>query len=63
METDLNRVIYIIQELTNEYIQYFMCHILRSVLYIHIEDVVHKDLKSVNILINNFCDLVLGRVK
>ena len=57
METDLHRVIYSKQELTDEHIQYFIYQILRGTLYIHSSNVVHRDLKPSNILANKNCDL------
>lgn len=57
METDLHRVIYSKQELTDEHIQYFVYQILRATLYIHSSNVVHRDLKPSNILANKNCDL------
>lgn len=57
METDLHRVIYSKQELTDEHIQYFVYQILRATLYMHSSNVVHRDLKPSNILANKNCDL------
>ena len=57
METDLHRVIYSRQELTDEHIQYFIYQILRGTLYFHSAKVIHRDLKPANILANKNCDL------
>lgn len=57
METDLHRVIYSRQELSDEHIQYFIYQILRGVLFMHSADVVHRDLRPANILANKNCDL------
>ena len=57
METDLHRVIYSRQELSDEHIQYFIYQILRGVLFLHSAGVVHRDLRPANILANKNCDL------
>jgi mitogen-activated protein kinase 1/3 len=57
METDLHRVIYSKQELTDEHIQYFLYQILRGVLFMHSANVIHRDLKPSNLLLNKNCDL------
>jgi mitogen-activated protein kinase 1/3 len=57
METDLHRVIYSRQDLTDEHIQYFVYQLLRGVLYMHTANVMHRDLKPSNILLNKNCDL------
>ena len=68
METDLHRVIYSRQELTDDHIQYFIYQILRGVLYMHSANIIHRDLKPANILANRncdlkICDLGLGRAE
>ena len=57
METDLHRVIYSRQDLSDEHIQYFIYQILRGALYFHSAGVIHRDLKPANILANKNCDL------
>eukprot|EP00742_Colponemidia_sp_Colp-10_P000105 GILJ01000117.1.p1 GENE.GILJ01000117.1~~GILJ01000117.1.p1 ORF type:complete len:386 (+),score=57.39 GILJ01000117.1:92-1159(+) len=57
METDLHRVVYSRQELSEEHIQYFMYQILRGILYMHSAHVIHRDLKPSNLLLNKNCDL------
>lgn len=57
METDLHRVIYSRQALSDDHIQYFVYQILRALKYIHSAGVVHRDLKPSNLLLNSTCDL------
>lgn len=57
METDLHRVIYSKQPLTEEHHQYFVHQILRGLVYLHSASVVHRDLKPSNLLVNKNCDL------
>lgn len=57
METDLHRVIYSKQDLSDEHIQYFIYQIVRATLYMHSANVVHRDIKPSNILVNKNCDL------
>lgn len=66
MQTDLHRVIYSKQKLTDEHIQYFLYQILKATLYLHSANIIHRDLKPSNILLNKecdvkLCDLGLGR--
>lgn len=64
METDLHRVIYSRQDLSDDHIQYFVYQILRGLLYMHTANVIHRDIKPSNLLLvklysiqNKACDL------
>mmetsp|Transcript_28292 Transcript_28292/g.60282 ORF Transcript_28292/g.60282 Transcript_28292/m.60282 type:complete len:463 (-) Transcript_28292:246-1634(-) len=57
METDLHRVIYSKQPLTEEHHQFFIHQLLRGLVYLHSASVVHRDLKPSNLLVNKNCDL------
>lgn len=57
METDLHRVIYSKQSLSEEHAQYFIYQLLRGLYYLHSCNVVHRDLKPSNLLVNKNCDL------
>jgi serine/threonine protein kinase len=57
METDLHRVVYSHQDLTDEHIQYFVYQVLRGTLYLHTGKIMHRDIKPGNLLLNKNCDL------
>ena len=59
MESDLERIIRSKQVLTDPHFQYFLYQILRALKYIHSANVLHRDLKPGNLLVNANCDLAI----
>eukprot|EP00455_Lapot_gusevi_P054509 TRINITY_DN874_c0_g1_i1.p1 TRINITY_DN874_c0_g1~~TRINITY_DN874_c0_g1_i1.p1 ORF type:complete len:400 (-),score=106.06 TRINITY_DN874_c0_g1_i1:395-1594(-) len=57
MQTDLHKIIYSKNDLTDEHCQYFAFQILRGLRHIHAAHVLHRDLKPSNLLLNGNCDL------
>ena len=57
MDTDLHRVIYSRQKLTDDHVQFFLYQMLCALKYMHSAKVLHRDLKPSNILLNSNCDL------
>ena len=56
-ETDLASVIRSEQQLTDDHVQFFIYQVLRGLKYIHSANVLHRDLKPRNLLVNSNCDL------
>ena len=66
MDTDLYKVIYSKQPLSDSHYQYFIYQLIAGVNYLHSANVIHRDLKPQNILVNKdcqikICDFGLGR--
>ena len=66
MDTDLHKVIYSKQPLSDSHYQYFIYQLIAGVHYLHSANVIHRDLKPSNILVNKdcqikICDFGLGR--
>ncbi len=57
MDTDLHRIIRSSQGLSDDHVRYFTYQILRGVKYLHSANVMHRDLKPNNLLVNANCDL------
>jgi serine/threonine protein kinase len=57
METDLSCIIKSPQALSDEHVQFFLYQLLRAVKFIHTSNVIHRDLKPRNLLVNSNCDL------
>ncbi|RKO97077.1 hypothetical protein CXG81DRAFT_26947 [Caulochytrium protostelioides] len=57
MEADLSQIIKSNQVLTNQHYQYFVYQILRGLKYMHSANILHRDLKPGNLLVNGDCEL------
>merc|ERR1712228_956330 len=59
MDADLHTVICSDQPLSDDHVQFFIYQILCALLYMHSANVVHRDLKPLNVLVNKNCDIKL----
>ncbi|KAJ3102558.1 Mitogen-activated protein kinase [Phlyctochytrium planicorne] len=57
MEADLNQIIKSGQPLTDQHYQYFTYQVLRGLKWMHSADILHRDLKPGNLLVNSDCEL------
>eukprot|EP00929_Paragymnodinium_shiwhaense_P039969 TRINITY_DN20911_c0_g3_i1.p1 TRINITY_DN20911_c0_g3~~TRINITY_DN20911_c0_g3_i1.p1 ORF type:complete len:423 (-),score=95.63 TRINITY_DN20911_c0_g3_i1:200-1468(-) len=59
MDADLHTVITSELPLSDDHVQFFFYQILLALLYMHSANVVHRDLKPLNVLVNKNCDVKL----
>lgn len=59
MDGDLHTLICSEEPLSSDHIQFFIYQILGALLYMHSANVVHRDLKPLNVLVNKNCDVKL----
>lgn len=57
MDTDLHQLIKSPQPLSNEHCRFFIFQLLKGLKYLHSANVLHRDLKPGNLLVNANCDL------
>lgn len=67
MQSDLHRIIVSPQPLTPDHVKVFIYQILRGLKYLHSANIIHRDIKPGNLLINancllKICDFGLARV-
>mmetsp|Transcript_5536 Transcript_5536/g.7638 ORF Transcript_5536/g.7638 Transcript_5536/m.7638 type:complete len:383 (+) Transcript_5536:143-1291(+) len=58
-ESDMDRIISSGQPLSDQHFQYFLFQILRGLKFIHSANVLHRDMKPSNLLVNANCDLAI----
>ena len=59
MDSDLQKIIASKQELSDEHYQFILYQILRALLFLHSANIIHRDFKPSNVLINEDCTVKL----
>ena len=59
MDSDLQKIIISKQELSDEHYQFILYQILRAIYFLHSANIIHRDFKPSNVLINEDCSVKL----
>jgi mitogen-activated protein kinase 1/3 len=59
MDSDLQKIIFSKQELSDEHYQFILYQILRALYFLHSANIIHRDFKPSNVLINEDCTVKL----
>ena len=59
MDSDLQKIIISKQELSDEHYQFILYQILRAIYFLHSANIIHRDFKPSNVLINEDCTVKL----
>lgn len=57
MDTDLYKIMKSGQELSDDHYKFIIYQILRALLFLHSANVIHRDMKPSNVLINEDCTI------
>ena len=62
MQSDLHKIIVSSQPLTSDHVKVFLYQILRGLKYLHSVNILHRDIKPGNLLVNSNCLLKVSQL-